>query len=313
MTEFELLKLIQFPQKADPHVHLGIGDDCSLVDIPKDHLLAISMDTLVEGTHFYPNTSPFDIGYKALMVNLSDLAAMGATPMWYTTSLTTPQLDANWAKAFIEGMNAANQTFDMTPIGGDLCRGPLSVTIQIHGIVPKGQALRRSGAQINDIIYVTGSLGDAHWALKHAKHNPSAPQALRRRLDHPTARVSLGCLLRQKATSAIDLSDGLLQDLDHMLKASEKSAILQLEHIPISDELLQQAGEGALNCALQGGDDYELCFTAPIQHQPQILAMSQQVGHRITAIGTISHGQGLWTVNQQGVKKSLMPKGYQHF
>src|SRR5579872_141773 len=238
MNEFDIIK--KFFQRQSLHrkdVILGSGDDCALLKMPEDQLLAVSMDTLISGVHFPKDLSAYEIGYKSLAVNLSDLAAMGAIPAWFTCGLSLPDFDENWCKEFSRGLfDLANQ-YHIELIGGDLTRSKiLSITIQAHGFVPKELALRRDGAKIGDKIYISGKLG--HAILKNYYHRPEP-------------RINLGLALRGKAHSCIDISDGLIADLSHILESSKLGASIYMDKIPVVHQ-----------DALISGDDYELCFTA---------------------------------------------------
>ena len=234
LSEFDIIRyFFDRPQAADGRsdVLLGIGDDAAVVTVPDDHDLVLCMDTLVAGVHFPEDTSPGAIGHKALAVNLSDLAAMGAEPAWFTLSVTLPHADADWLAAFAQGMFRLADHYRVQLVGGDVTRGPLSVTVQAHGLVPRGRALRRSGAAVGDRIYVTGTLGDAGLALHQGAEQ--AP-ALRQRLDYPSPRVEAGLALRGLASAAIDISDGLLADLGHLLEDGRQGAMLEVDDLPRS-------------------------------------------------------------------------------
>ncbi|MDI1352139.1 MAG: thiamine-phosphate kinase [bacterium] len=240
MNEFELITHF-FANQHQPHrqdVVMGIGDDCAIVEVPQGQQLLVSMDTLVSGVHFPITTTPYDIGYKALAVNLSDLAAMGANPAWITLALTLPTADQQWLSSFKEGFFGLAKQFQVVLIGGDTTRGPLALTVQAHGFVPHGQAITRQNAQPGDLIYVTNTLGDAGLALKHLNHEVNIPsqftELLLNRLNRPMPRVKEGLLLRNYATAMIDLSDGLISDLGHILKKSGVGALIHLDKIPLS-------------------------------------------------------------------------------
>ena len=272
MNEFEIIEhyFKQVFSDKDGDVVLGIGDDAAIIHVPEDAELLISTDTLVSGVHFPIETSPEDIAYKSLAVNLSDMAAMGAEPKWVTLSLTVPENNDAWFKAFSKSFNQLAAEHSLVLIGGDLTKGPLSITVQIQGLTPKttfksGSALRRQGAQAGDLIYVTGKLGGAAFALqsmlnKTGKYkNPDKEDLLR--LNRPQPRIKTGIALRGLATSCIDISDGLYADLVHILKASKVGAEIELDKIPYANSLLNIDKDLAIELALTGGDDYELCFT----------------------------------------------------
>ncbi len=317
-SEFDLIRRHfagMTPPRAD--VSLGIGDDAALVAPPPGQQLAISVDTLVSGVHFLPSVSPLALGHKALAVNLSDLAAMGAEPAWATLALTLPEPDEAWLNGFAKGFAALARRFGVALIGGDTTRGPLSLTVQVQGFVPAGQALRRSGARAGDDIYVTGCLGDAALCLKQlqsAVPPPAIPDSLRQRLESPQPRVAAGMALRQRATSAIDISDGLLADLGHILEASAVGATLFLERLPLSSAFRDWfAASGDWSPALAGGDDYELCFTLPPAGEPEMAGLAAELGLEINRIGSIERSPGLRVLQPDGRAWSGAGRGFDHF
>ncbi len=303
-----------FPKRAD--VILGIGDDAALSSVPEGMQLAIAIDTLVEGVHFPKITSPEDIGYKALAVNLSDMAAMGAMPAWFTLALTCRKTDEAWLTGFSQGLLELAKTYEISLIGGDTTCGPLTVTIQVAGFVPPDSALRRGGAQSGDGIYVTGTLGDAGLGLASIQKRVTLPRSARQfvesRLNRPTPRLVEGQALRGIASSAIDISDGLLADLGHILSASGVGASLQLDCLPLSKTLCQLMSlKRAWLMALSAGDDYELCFTVPPN---RVAALQKALPIRsYTRIGTIEAAHGLRCLEANG--RLFVPEktGYQHF
>lgn len=299
MKEFAIIEHY-FTQKTRSRsdVALGIGDDCALLTIPQHQLLALSIDTLVEGWHFPVNTSAYDVGFKSLAVNLSDLAAMGAEPAWFTLALTMPKADENWLQGFSQGLFKLAQEFNLQLIGGDTTRGPLTITIQIHGFIREKQALRRSGAKVGDKIYVSGFLGDAglglHIALGNIKVKADDKAYLLQRLNRPHPRIKLGLLLREFATSAIDISDGLLADIEHILIASDVGATIRTLAIPLSNELKRHtSAEEALRLALTAGDDYELCFTIPSEKEENFITALKKENITCYCIGEITQENGL--------------------
>lgn len=272
---------------------LGIGDDCALIQPKNDELIAITSDLLLEGRHFFIDTDPYRLGKKSLAVNLSDLAAMGANPIGFTLSLALPVIDENWIKAFAKGLfDEANQ-HRCHLIGGDTSAGPLTINITALGSVLKHQAIRRSGAQVNDDVWVSGTVGDARLALAHARKEwtltlSSAQLAkINQRLHEPTPRIGLGLALRGIANAAIDISDGLLGDLNHILHASNVNAEVWVDSLPISDVLQHQEELVRRQCAAAGGDDYELCFTADVKHRPKIKRIANELDLPLTRIGQI--------------------------
>ncbi|WP_299998429.1 thiamine-phosphate kinase [uncultured Cedecea sp.] len=300
-------------------VDTGIGDDCALMTLPEKQLLAISTDTLVSGVHFLADISPDDLAYKALAVNLSDLAAMGASPAWLTLAITLPEIDESWLAAFSDSLFEQLDYYGVQLIGGDTTRGPLSMTLGIHGLVPEGRALKRSGAKVGDWIYVTGTPGDsaAGLAILQKKLQVSdAKQAdyLTGRHLRPTPRILQGEALRGLANSAIDLSDGLISDLGHILTASDCGARIALDNFPLSEALLAQVSlEQATAWALAGGEDYELCFTVPEMNRGALEVAVGNLGVPYTCIGqVIPASEGLQFM-RNGCPVTLDLKGYDHF
>jgi thiamine-monophosphate kinase len=311
-----------------PQVRLGIGDDAALLDLPVGETLAVTSDTLVAGRHFPHDALPFDIGWKALAVNLSDLAAMAARPLGVTLALTLPQADESWLAAFAEGFFALADAHAVPLIGGDTTRGPLSITITALGAVPPAQALRRDGARAGDLLFVSGTLGDAGLGLALALRQPTAwlgefPPVHRRhalsRLQRPTPRLALGLALRGLATAAMDVSDGLAQDLGHLLQASGLGATLSLERLPLSPALQFLASEGGavqqqvLSWALAAGDDYELLFSVPVAAEPAVQALAHALDLPLTRVGELTADAGLRLTWQGRPWEHDLPAGYQHF
>ncbi|WP_342321897.1 thiamine-phosphate kinase [Kosakonia sp. BYX6] len=300
-------------------VETGIGDDCALLNVPEKQTLAISVDTLVAGNHFLPDIDPADLAWKAMASNLSDLAAMGADPAWLTLALTLPEADEAWLQAFSDSLFDQLSYYDMQLIGGDTTRGPLSMTIGIHGYVPVGRAMKRSGAKPGDWIYVTGTPGDSAAGLAILQQRltvndcDDASYLVKRHL-RPTARVLHGQALRNLATSAIDLSDGLISDLAHILQASGCGARIDLDALPYSEALLRHVEpEQALRWALSGGEDYELCFTVPELNRGALDVAIGQLGAPFTCIGQISADVDGLHFTRDGKAVTLDWKGYDHF
>ena len=314
MLEFDLIAHIRKRAVARSDVLLGIGDDCALLLPPIGKQLAVTMDTLNAGVHFPPETAPFDIGWKALAVNLSDLAAMGAQPAWCTLSLSLPASDEAFVAGFLDGFFALAKLHDMDLVGGDTTQGPLSISITAHGIVEPGHGLRRDGARVGDDVWVSGSLGDAAGALEHWRNGSPALPELRQRLDRPTPRVGLGLGLRGIASACIDISDGLLADLGHLCRASAVAATIGLDALPTSPALHAAFPEAARQ-AMQatGGDDYELCFTAPPQAQAALLALAQVNAVQVTRIGSICAGDGVRAMTTDGGDWQPPHRGFEHF
>ncbi|EOG8644489.1 thiamine-phosphate kinase [Salmonella enterica] len=300
-------------------VETGIGDDCALLKIPEKQTLAISTDTLVAGNHFLPDIDPADLAYKALAVNLSDLAAMGADPAWLTLALTLPEVDEPWLEAFSDSLFALLNYYDMQLIGGDTTRGPLSMTLGIHGYIPAGRALKRSGAKPGDWIYVTGTPGDSAAGLAvlqnrlQVSEETDAHYLIQRHL-RPTPRILHGQALRDIASAAIDLSDGLISDLGHIVKASGCGARVDVDALPKSDAMMRHVDDGqALRWALSGGEDYELCFTVPELNRGALDVAIGQLGVPFTCIGQMSADiEGLNFV-RDGMPVTFDWKGYDHF
>ncbi len=317
MTESELIEqYFLSKQVPDNSIVLGIGDDAAVINIPADKQLVVSTDTLVSNIHFHPTDKAEDIGYKTLAVNLSDMAAMGAEPKWVSMSLTLPEINQNWLKAFSEGFFELANEHSLTLIGGDLCRGSLSVSIHIQGLVSKNKYVTRSGARVGDNIYVTGTLGDAAAALKlmHGGESSSDHQYLKNRLLRPTARVEAGLQLAGFVKSMIDLSDGLIQDLSHIIRGSAVGAEIFVDQIPLSESIKKLfAYEEALSLALNAGDDYELCFTAPEETGNFISKLFESLNCPVSKIGIISDGNEIKLIKNGDPDFKLKSSGYQHF
>lgn len=319
MSEFDWIAWLRQQAReklaARGDVVLGIGDDAALCRVPAGMQLAISTDTLVSGVHFPADTAPADIGYKALAVNLSDMAAMAAEPSWFSLSLSMPEMDRTWLSAFAGGLLELAAEYGLQLIGGDTVRGPLSITITVHGLVPEGRARMRGAAQIGDDIWVTGSLGDAAAALRQWRSGGLQSMKLRHRLDRPSARVAAAIAVRELAHAMIDVSDGLAQDLGHILAASGVGAELELGRLPVSSSLLDFYPDDAARWRLQltGGDDYELCFSAPPRHALAIERAIADCGVSASVIGHISAEPGLRCLTPEGESFELPDAGYQHF
>ncbi|MDH5738502.1 MAG: thiamine-phosphate kinase, partial [Gammaproteobacteria bacterium] len=254
-----------------PGILLGPGDDCAIIRPPPGQDLCVSTDTLVEGVHFPLGASPAVIAGRSLAVNLSDLAAMGARPLGLTMALTLSEANEDWLRTFSDVLGQMTQQYACPLIGGNLARGPLSVTVQVMGTCPAGQAICRSGASAGDLIYVSGSLGDAAMALHLMNRGEVVPPILLARYENPSPRLALGEALQGIASSAIDVSDGLLADLGHILDRSGVGALLETDSLPLSEALLEVTDSAqALALALSGGDDYELCFTVPPEKQSRL-------------------------------------------
>lgn len=313
MGEFDLIKTYFSRHAQSDGVALGVGDDCALLEPSAGQQLAVTTDTLVSGVHFLPDDAPRDLGHKALAVNLSDLAAMGARPRWLFLNLTLPSIDESWLAAFAEGLYALAECHGARLVGGDTTRGPLSFTLTAIGEVPPGQALRRAGAQPGDLVCVSGRPGEAAAGLAHRLGHHLLPEdgathALQR-LHRPEPRVALGLALRGLATSAIDISDGLAQDLGHILAASGVGATLELARLPFSPVLDALPPTQAWRHQLAGGDDYELLFTLP----PGQAGCIGQLPEAVSVIGRIDADPGLRLLAPDGSPFLLSRMGHDHF
>ncbi len=318
MSEFDLIgrlqQLICLPDDAcAPGCSVGIGDDAAILDIPSGHELVVCTDTLVEGIHFPRDTHPEAIGHKSLAVNLSDLAAMGAQPTFFFMALTLPAEDTAWLDAFAHGMARLANRFRIQLAGGDTTRGPLSITITALGIVEKGRALLRSGAQPGDLVVVSGVTGAAAHALSVMQQGREPEPSDRMALEFPQPRVSLGRALAASATSCIDLSDGLAADLGHILDRSGVGAELELDRLPVPPGLKNLADEQRWRLQLAGGDDYELCFTIPADSAGELDQFSESCGVALARIGTIVRRDGIELITGTGGRFELASMGFRHF
>ncbi|WP_337250372.1 thiamine-phosphate kinase [Methylomarinovum tepidoasis] len=314
MDEFDLIRRFFRRSAVRSQTRLGVGDDAALLNPPPGQVLAATVDTMVAGVHFFPDADPAALGHKLLAVNLSDLAAMGAEPAWALLALTLPDAAPEWLGAFAEGLFALAERHRVDLVGGDTTRGPLTLSLQALGWVPEEQALRRCGARPGDGIYVSGTLGDAALGLKMLRGELDwRDEAVIERLLRPRPRVVLGLSLRGLAHACIDVSDGLVADLGHILSASGVGAILEWESLPLSAAVRRYVADtGDWRLPLSGGDDYELCFTLPeaaVRVLQQRLPAGAVAWHRI---GTIQKEQGL-RINKGGRAISLPPAGYRHF
>lgn len=317
--EFNLIeKYFVGRQKQRNDVLLAAGDDCALVQVPQDLSVAISTDTLVAGTHFLSDADPALVAHKALASNISDLAAMGATPAWASFALTMPSPDEAWLAPFCDSFFALADYFGIQLIGGDTTKGPLSLTLTVQGLVNPEKALRRDGAGVGDRIYVTGYLGDSKAGLEvilspDLKDTPYAHE-LEQRHYLSSPRVLVGQALLGLASSAIDISDGLISDVKHILKRSKVGASIDVSMLPVSNELVQFTGslEKAQQYALSSGEEYELCFTVPEENQGAIESALAHCGTRVTCIGQI-RPEGSFDVHSQGNALNWTLRGYDHF
>ncbi|WP_269915086.1 thiamine-phosphate kinase [Acinetobacter sp. HY1485] len=304
MAEFSIIDRY-FKTATQSNVSLGIGDDSAVLTPPINQQLVICTDTLVAGRHFPLSTTPHAIGYKSVAVNLSDIAAMGATPHSILLAISAPQLTDTWLEEFSRGLADCCNPYNVQLIGGDTTQNPtLTITVTALGWIEHNQAITRAGANVDDFICVSGTVGDAAFGLQHLGHS------LQQRLDYPTPRCELGQQLKNYASSMIDVSDGLAQDLGHILKASHVGAILDLEHLPLSDTLQQLTPQEQWQYALAGGDDYELCFTISPENYKKLMQQHPQT--QISVIGKIQKNTGL-IFQHQNKTIDLDLHGYQHF
>jgi thiamine-monophosphate kinase len=314
LGEFDLIEKFfsTLPQNRKD-VILGIGDDAALIKVPPKKLLAASTDTLVENVHFYPDTPAHAIGYKSLAVNLSDFAAMGAMPCWVSLALILPKIDERWIKSFTKGFSSLLKAFNLQLIGGNVTQGNLAITAHMLGTVEKLKTLRRNTAKPGDLIYVTGTLGDAGLAVQQLRKNHTSAPELIKRLYYPTPRVTVGIALGGIANAAIDISDGLMADLNHILNRSEVGAVLFPQNLPLSETIQRQVShEKAIEFALSSGDDYELCFTVSPKKEKAMQKALEKLKCRYTYIGNITAKKKFYLKTSRGQKLANI-KGYQHF
>lgn len=315
LGEFELIA--KFFTQPVRRAALGVGDDCALLRPTSGQQLAVSSDMLVEGRHFLSTVAPDALGHKALAVNLSDLAACGAAPLAFTLALALPRADEIFLRDFSRGLMELAHAFDCELVGGDTTQGPLTICISVFGEVPTGQALLRSAARAGDALYVSGTVGDARLALECFRGNVALAgdglSAVRRAMERPEPRVALGVALRGIATSAIDVSDGLLGDLGHILRASGVGATVHADALPRSAVLAAQLSAVQRECTLAGGDDYELLFTAPVARGADVQAAARQAGVAVTRIGLIEATPGLRLLDAHAHPIAQNFAGFDHF
>lgn len=318
LSEFELIsRYFTHPLSADSRAALGVGDDCALLMPAPGMQLAVSTDMLVEGRHFFAHADPFSLGYKCLAVNLSDLAAMGARPIAFMLALALPQAHDDWLAPFSQGLFSLAEVHGCGLIGGDTTKGPLTISITIFGEVPLTQALRRDAARAGDDIWISGTLGDARLALaayrKELLLPDEAHHAAAQRMHKPIPRVALGQALLGIAHAAIDISDGLAGDLGHILARSRLGARLDVDALPPGVVLRQQELAVRRQFMLTGGDDYELCFTAPEHKRTQVLRAAQQSGVEVSRVGVIEAVPGLRLLDGGGEPVDLALSSFDHF
>ena len=316
-SEFDLIA--RFFTRPAPNAVLGVGDDAALLAVSPGMELAVSTDMLVSGQHFFPDVDPYLLGHKALAVNLSDLAAMGATPRWATLALALPAAEVGWLEVFSRGLFDMAARFDVSLVGGDTTRGPLNLSVTILGEVPAGQALRRSAARVGDDIWVSGDLGGAALGLCYLLDEADLAdlgeiESCLGRLHAPEPRVALGRALLGVANAAIDISDGLLADLGHILKCSETGAEIEFGLLPAHPAVAARLPHPLMQrCLLAGGDDYELCFTAAPERAHVVLAAAAAADVRVTRIGRITAEPGLRVLAVDGSTMTCEDHGFDHF
>lgn len=317
MNEFSLIDVyFKAPASSRDDVIFGIGDDAACLIVPAGQQLLVSTDTLLAEVHFLSSWDAYDIACKAVMVNISDIAAMAAKPCWLSLALTIPELNQTWLNRFAQGLHDSLRRFNIALIGGDTTRGPLSITITLHGLIPSGKAVRRNGAKPGDKIYVSGELGAAALAVQFLKNHDIGEQdrrVLMQKLQHPNPRVDLAEILQTYASAAIDISDGLSADLNHICVASKVGACLHFTAIPVHPLVKKYQQEKAVNFALIGGDDYELCFTVPAVNETRFLTALNKAGLSAYPIGVIEENRGLRVEMAKGEIKNFAPQGYSHF
>lgn len=319
MGEFDLIKRYFLRKSLQNDVILSVGDDCAITSIPTGYQLAITTDTLVEGTHFLPSISPADLAYKSVAVNLSDLAAMGATPAWMSLALTLPEIKEEWLAEFSQSLFAILDRYGVSLIGGDTTKGSLSITLTAQGFLPENQGLFRHQAKVGDWIFVSGFLGDSAAGLDLLLQNRKIENEFDRyfiqRHLRPTPRVELGLALRSFSCCALDISDGLLADLEHILERSQVGAEIYLENLPISRHLCTQYEQTqAEKFALTGGEDYELCFTVSEEKREEMEQVLRSQGIKVTCIGKILPQTSGLNLLKNGEKVTLPEHcGFDHF
>jgi len=317
LSEFEIIRNHFSRDYNRSDIDVGIGDDGAILNIDQmiDSQLVVSTDTIVEQTHFPEGTVPGNIARRAMCINLSDMAAMGALPLWFTLSLTLPGDKANeeWLSKFSSGLFEIASRYSCGLIGGDTTKGPLSVTICIFGNLPSDAGLKRSSASVGDIIYLSGSIGASRAALELLSKNENVSERLLRIFYEPTPMIDLGIKLRNIATSCIDVSDGLVADLNHICRASRVSAKIHLATLPFDEEVKSLFPDKYIEFGLSGGDDYQLCFTVPKHLKESIESISTQTGITLTAIGEIVEFDHTQSITINGFEDQLNLGGYDHF
>jgi len=309
MNEFDLIRKYFTWSIKDPSVALGVGDDAALFSLEQGYQLVTTTDTLTEGIHFSENAPAKDIAHKSLAVNLSDIAAMGAKAKYFTLAISLPKIDRSWLREFSDSLRQLSERYEVSLIGGDTTRGPLNITITMIGIVESSKALTRSGAQPGDGVYVSGSIGDAGFCFWKLSNDFVPSNQELERLNCPIPRIELGLELKSLASACIDISDGLEQDLSHILEASSVGAVVEVNKIPLSEALHAHVKDtDDWSIPLCGGDDYELCFTIPEGKEEALKIVSESCNVNITRIGIVSESLGLQIEGFDGPRKS-----YRHF
>lgn len=320
LSEFELIARFFAGRDRGPGIVLGVGDDCTLLSPRPGQELAVSVDTMVCGTHFFPDQPAAAVGHKALAAALSDLAAMGAEPVGALLALTLPEADEAWLAGFAHGMGALADRLRVPLIGGDTTRGPLAISVTVIGHLPAGSALRRSGAEPGNLVVVSGSLGGAFAGLRAEQQRretggdpPAAEDPLRERFFRPEPRMALGKALRGRTRTAIDISDGLLADLGHVCDASDCGATLQADAVPRDPRLADWPVGSALAAALSGGDDYELLFAWPARQRGELRPLASALRLPLTVIGEFTREPGVRVLDEAGQPIAFASQGFDHF
>jgi len=319
-SEFDIIDQYFKASRSRKDVAVGVGDDCAVLDVPVGKQLAITTDTLISGVHFFEHNTAEDIACKAVTVNLSDLASMGAEPAWMSLALTLPEVDHQWLEEFSDSFFQSIDKFGIQLIGGDTTKGALSITIQAIGFVEPGRSMLRANANPGDLIYVSGTLGDAALGLALMRGKLSIVDEnasyFINRLNRPAARLELGQAISEYSTCAIDISDGIFADLNHILDASLCGASIEIDKLPLSSHLREYLADKKHQkeiIQLMSGDDYELCFTVNEKHSPAIQAISEQYGIPLTSIGVINDGDSLDCIDGKGDKVDISKTGFNHF
>lgn len=318
VAEFDVIRKYFTPVSLDNDVILGVGDDCAVLQAPADKQLVMTVDTLVSGVHFPVSTSAADIAHKTAAVNLSDLAAMGAKPAWAMLALTLPDIDEDWIQEFSSSLLNVLSVYGVKLIGGDTTQGPLTISLQLTGFVEPGLAMKRNAAEAGDLIFVSGTLGDAALGLAMLEQSDiEGFDNILHRLNRPTPRIELGLSLAEYCSCAIDISDGLLADLGHILEASQCGATIYIDSLPASEGFIQfyAKRDEAPECELmlRGGDDYELCFTINPAEEKNILRLADELGVKLSCIGRIEQNTGLQLIGADGKSQQVKAEGFQHF